>query len=124
MRIEVPVAEVVDRLSILLLKTERLPNPMQRANARKEYELLGLAWEESEQPELETLAEWHALCEVNAQLWDVEDALRLHEAAGDFGPEFIGRARAVYHCNDRRAALKRALNLRLKSDLIEEKSYG
>ena len=64
---------------------------------------------------------------MNAALWDVEDALRLHEARGEFGPEFVARARSVYTINDRRAALKRAINLRLGSELVEEKvlpAYG
>jgi hypothetical protein len=124
MQIPVPVAEVIDRITILLLKTERLVHPMRRANARKEYEMLVDAWSNSGQPPLETLDHYHALYEVNAALWEVEDALRHHERSIDFGAEFVELARSVYRLNDRRAAIKRELNLTLNSPLIEEKSYG
>ena len=63
------------------------------------------------------------LARVNEALWEVEDRLRMAEAAGSFGDAFIADARSVYRRNDRRAALKRALNLRLGSTLIEEKVH-
>ena len=61
---------------------------------------------------------------INEQLWDVEDAIRLCEAKGDFGPDFIRLARSVYRTNDLRAAIKREINTLLGSDLVEEKSYA
>lgn len=69
------------------------------------------------------LPERALLTQVNIQLWEVEDRLREREAAQDFGPEFVSEARSVYQINDRRAALKRSVNLTLGSDLVEVKSY-
>jgi hypothetical protein len=65
-----------------------------------------------------------ALRTINGRLWDIEDAIRRHERARDFGPGFIALARAVYQANDRRAAIKRQINDLLGSALIEEKSYA
>jgi hypothetical protein len=64
-----------------------------------------------------------ALQAINETLWQVEDDLRDHERRGDFGPGFVDLARAVYRNNDRRAAIKREINQRFNSDLVEEKSY-
>jgi hypothetical protein len=61
---------------------------------------------------------------TNLKLWDIEDALRLHEADGDFGADFVELARQVYQTNDRRAAIKKAINILFKSAIIEEKSYA
>lgn len=124
MKVETPLADVLDRLTILDLKVARLPRPEARANAGREREALAHAWREHGLPEPDSLPEVADLAAVNAALWEVEDALRACEAAGDFGAGFVARARSVYLLNDRRASLKRALNLRLGSRLIEEKSYG
>jgi hypothetical protein len=124
MKVETPLADVLDRLTILDLKVERLPRPEARANAERERDALLAAWRAHDLPEPGSVPELPELAAVNLALWDVEDALRAHESAGDFGADFVARARAVYQLNDRRAALKRALNLRLGSRLVEEKSYG
>lgn len=118
--IPVPLGEVVDRISILRIKCARFEDPARRASSARELALLEDRWSASGHeppPELE------ALEEVNGLLWDVEDALRRHEAAGDFGQAFVGLARQVYHLNDRRAALKRAVSERLGSELVEQKEY-
>ena len=124
MKVETPLADVLDRLTILALKVERLPTAAARANATRERDALREAWRTEGLPAPESLDDYAALAAVNDALWAVEDALRAHERDGDFGPEFVARARSVYALNDRRAALKRALNLALGSRLVEEKSYG
>lgn len=122
MKVEVSLGEVVDKISILTLKVRKLHGEALQ-NVQREHDGLRSAWQQGGLPSLEELPEWDPLCRVNAALWEVEDALRNHEARGDFGQEFVARARSVYRLNDERAALKRTLNLRLGSTLIEEKSY-
>lgn len=119
MPVHVPVSigELLDRITILALKCPRV-GPDARPRLEAELAALEATWSAAGLPEVPERA---ALAEVNAALWDVEDRLRRHEAAGDFGSAFVALARSVYRLNDRRAALKRAVNLRLVSDLVEEK---
>lgn len=124
MKVDVPLGDVVDKITILDIKLRKLRREAALDNVRRERAALANAWSEAGLPELQELPEWGPLGEVNAQLWEVEDALREREAAADFGEAFVAEARSVYRLNDRRAALKRALNERLGSDLIEEKSYA
>ncbi|MCB9671020.1 MAG: hypothetical protein H6736_10715 [Alphaproteobacteria bacterium] len=121
MRIDVPDADVVDRITILELKVRRLATGREAAQA----ELDGLLadWRAQGAAPLESLHELSALRAVNEELWDVEEELRAMERAGDFGPEFVARARSVYHLNDERAQLKRAINVATSSTLVEQKSY-
>ncbi len=120
----VPVSwgELLDKLSILEIKRDRISAPAARANVVAELEAVRTA----AAPALATAqiaADMDELREVNRRLWDIEDAIRAEEAAGRFGDAFIALARAVYGTNDRRAAVKRRLNQRLGSALVEEKSY-
>ncbi|HEY8120695.1 MAG TPA: DUF6165 family protein [Myxococcota bacterium] len=115
--------ELLDKLTILRLKSERIAEPEKRANVERELALLEAVWRA--QPRAEELrAEEAALVRVNAALWDVEDALRALEAEQRFDAEFVALARSVYRHNDERAALKRRVSARLGSALIEEKSYA
>ncbi|MBN2799381.1 MAG: hypothetical protein JXX28_09565 [Deltaproteobacteria bacterium] len=127
LRVEVPLGEVVDRLTILDLKISRLPSADARANALRERDALREAWRScglgAQAGQAEEQLEWRPLSEVNLRLWEVEDALRHHEALQRFDGDFVSLARSVYQLNDERAALKRAINLRLGSRLVEEKSY-
>lgn len=118
-----PLGEVVDRLTILGLKLERVADGEGRARVGALRDALAAAWQGAGLPPWESLPELEALVEVNAALWATEDALRLHEARGDFGPEFVKRARTVYRLNDRRAALKADIDRRLGSALHEPKVY-
>jgi hypothetical protein len=120
--VEVSPGELLDKLTILEIKSERIADPRKRENVRTELAALAAARETLEpSPRLaELVAQLKA---VNEALWDIEDAIRLCERDGDFGPRFIELARSVYRTNDRRAALKRAINELLSSSLIEEKSY-
>jgi len=124
--ISVPISpgELLDRLTILEIKAERITDAIKRTNVEFERRNLeALAAEvlpgDSEIDRLR--AEIRA---INAALWDIEDAIRDHERRGEFGPSFIELARAVYRTNDRRAALKRAVNDHLGSTIVEEKSYA
>ena len=120
----VPVSwgELLDKISILEIKSERIVAQPARANVEKELALLaavgaGLAAEPR-------LAGWkRELKQVNETLWVIEDRIREKEAAASFDAEFVELARAVYQNNDRRARIKREINLSLGSQLIEEKSY-
>ena len=123
MKVDLPLGDVVDRVTILQIKLTRLPGDDQRANVRRELTALIGEWKDCQLREMDSLDEWHGLADVNRQLWDIEDRIRDHERRQDFGPTIIDLARSVYRLNDRRAALKRAINHELGSALIEEKSY-
>jgi len=124
MKVETSTGNVADRISILLLKLERIPDEDARAHIERELAALVAAWEEAALPPRGDLAPWPRLHDVNRHLWEVEDALRRHEAEGDFGPEFIALARSVYRLNDERAALKRQISEATGSVFVDQKSYG
>ncbi len=124
MTLLVPVSwgELLDKISILEIKSERMTDAAALANVRRE--LAALAAVRDRTPlSAEARAETAELKAVNEQLWVIEDQIRDCERAQDFGPKFIELARAVYHTNDRRAAIKRTLNRLCGSELVEEKSY-
>ena len=122
--IPVSPGDLLDRLTILRIKAARLGDRAQRANVIHERDLLERIADRHirADPAIEKLTE--ELTGINGDLWDVEDDLRGMEDRGDFGAGFIALARSVYQLNDERAALKRRINLRLGSSIIEEKSYG
>lgn len=122
-RVPVSVGELLDKVSILRIKTERIDDASKVANVQKELDALNV---EIEQLGFNTVAleGWvDELVEINSKLWVIEDDIRACEARQDFGEEFIGLARAVYRTNDVRAQIKRKINEASGSDLIEEKSY-
>jgi hypothetical protein len=118
------IGDLIDRITILQIKYERIAEEGKRANVRRELDLLEAEARSADVvgSAVETLAE--DLGEVNSQLWEVEDALRACERSGDFGPRFVALARSVYALNDERAALKRMINGLFDSTLMEEKSYA
>lgn len=117
--------EALDKLAILAIKAERLADAQKLAHVQREAAVLQEAVAPLVAAHAAALAPLLAeLGEVNLRLWEVEDALRLHERRGDFGAEFVRLARAVYHTNDRRAAVKLAINTLLGSDIAEQKSYA
>ena len=124
--IEVPVAtgELIDKITILEIKMERIPDAAKLANVRAELDLLQARRDSvlPRDPVLELLAQ--RLKAVNERLWDLEDQIRDCETRQDFGPEFVSVARRIYRSNDERAALKREINIASGSKLIEEKSYA
>ena len=114
--------ELLDKLTILRIKAQRIADPAKRANVARELAALEAIWQR--QPRAAELREEEAaLARVNAALWEVEDALRALEAAQRFDAEFVALARSVYRHNDERAALKRRVSEKLGSSLLEEKSY-
>ncbi|MAT65940.1 MAG: hypothetical protein CMN57_09880 [Gammaproteobacteria bacterium] len=121
--IEVGAGELIDKLTILRIKSERMRDPAKLANVRHEFGVLSRVRDEKlpAAPELDRLED--ALQQVNAALWEIEDAIRDCEARGDFGERFIELARSVYMQNDRRAELKKAINALCGSRIVEEKSY-
>ncbi len=124
--ISVPVSfgELLDKMAILQIKTERMSDPAKIANVRRELESLQATWNHSDESKIdiaETLAE---LKKVNEQLWEIEDEIRDLEREKRFDKQFIELARRVYITNDERARLKRVVNGKLGSALVEEKSYA
>jgi hypothetical protein len=122
--VPVPVGELVDKITILEIKSERMTDAAQLANVRRELVALRAA-AGSIACDAQVLR-WHTaeLKRVNEMLWDIEDSIRACEAQGDFGERFVALARAVYRNNDERARLKRAINLAAGSRFVEEKSYA
>lgn len=121
--VEIAAGELLDKLTILQIRSERVTDVEKLRNIRRELVVLLAARDRSLKitPELDTLT--GQLKAVNEHLWDIENAIRSCEADRDFGPRFIDLARAVYRTNDRRADLKRQINELVGSPLVEEKEY-
>jgi hypothetical protein len=122
--IGVAPGELIDKLTILEIKAERVADPQRRAHVRQEQELVAAAVDGAIVASAELLALRSELRAVNEALWDVEEAIRECDRRGDFGASFVALAQSVYRTNDRRAALKRQINELLHSELVEEKEYG
>jgi len=120
MKIEVSNGEIIDKLTIIQIKLERIKDKAKLENLQKEYKILAEA-SSSIMNQDDPL--YIALYQVNCDLWETEDRIRDLERRKDFGSDFISTAREVYLKNDRRSELKREINLRTSSGLIEEKSY-
>ena len=123
--IHVPVSpgEVLDKITILEIKSERMSDAEKVANVRVELELLQETWASSVEED-SVIVDLHAqLKEINEALWEIEDDIRDKERAKEFDERFIELARSVYFTNDRRSQVKKDLNLHLGSEIIEEKSY-
>lgn len=121
LNVTLPYGEIVDRIVILELKCARIDDPKRREAAVTLRDSLRSSWERAALPTIETLPEYAALAAVNAELWEVEDALRACERAHRFDSDFIALARRVYLANDRRAQLKAAIDAALGSPLSEPK---
>ena len=121
----VPVSpgELIDKITILEIKRERLRDPQRQVFVLRELDLLSAARDR----QIKQLAELDRLTRdlraTNERLWDVEDQIRACETVNDFGPRFVELARAVYRENDHRANLKREINMLLGSELVEQKQY-
>jgi hypothetical protein len=122
MQIDISTGELVDKVSILKIKSRKIQDPKKLKNIHKELQLLSRKMESAgitfESPEYQHLEN------INQALWDIEDRIRTKEAEKVFDEEFIQLARSVYFKNDERAALKRNINVSSGSDLVEEKSYA
>jgi uncharacterized protein DUF6165 len=121
--IEVSPGELIDRLTILEIKLDRIDDAQKRRNVEIEHAALRAAYE-AHVPASTTLAALvDGLREVNLRLWTIEDDIRDCESRQEFGQAFVALARSVYLSNDRRSELKREINALLGSRLREEKSY-
>ena len=123
--IQVPVSpgEVLDKITILEIKSERMDDPDKLANVRRELELLQGTWQQTVDDD-ETISRIHAeLKSINEALWEIEDDIRDKERAREFDNRFVELARSVYVTNDQRANAKKELNIYLGSEIVEEKSY-
>jgi Flp pilus assembly protein TadD len=121
--VEVAPGELIDKITILEIKSERITEAAALEHVRAELAVLRAAHEEALEPSEALRALTAELKAVNTTLWEIEDEIRLCEARGDFGPRFVELARSVYQQNDRRAALKRQVNELLGSELMEEKVF-
>jgi hypothetical protein len=121
----VPISpgELLDKITILRIKSARMHDAAKLANVRRELSLLEKTWKESGAAATDLGAEEAALARVNEKLWVIEDEIRDEERAQRFDEKFVELARAVYVTNDERAAIKKRINTRLGSSIVEEKSY-
>ena len=124
--LKVPISpgEMLDKITILRIKSARMTDPQKLANVRLELDALEHTWSASAYAKADIEAEIAALLKVNERLWVIEDDIRDKERAQAFDAEFIRLARAVYFENDERAAIKRRINVKLDSSIVEEKSYA
>ena len=123
LKVEVSVGELLDKITILEIKSERITDPSKLTNVNKELGILRQTWADSPLSSQNVTPQIAHLKRVNEALWDIEDNIRRKEAQQKFDDEFISLARSVYHQNDDRAAVKKEINTLLGSDLVEEKSY-
>ena len=123
--IKVPISpgELLDKITILRIKSERMSDPVKVSNVRLELRTLEDTWSASAYAKIDIDSEVKALLRVNERLWVIEDDIRDKERTQAFDAEFIRLARAVYFENDERAAIKRRINTPLGSSIVEEKSY-
>ena len=120
MKIEVPIGDIVDKLSILSIKQKKISDPDKLININTEYVYLhNIVFNDLNITE----ADYDELLLVNEQLWNIEDSIRIKEKNKEFDADFIKLARLVYVTNDIRFKVKQTINLKYKSEFIEEKSY-
>jgi hypothetical protein len=121
----VPVSpgELIDKMTILRIKADRMTDPAKLAHVRTELAVLESTWRNCAYAGRDVRAEEAALRAVNEKLWDIEDRIRRKEHDRQFDAEFIELARSVYINNDQRSAIKKRLNTDLGSAIVEEKSY-
>jgi len=122
-QIDVSYGELIDKITILEIKFERIGDAEKLKNIERELAILNDAWlRTGVDPEV-IVGQRADLKAINETLWDIEDRIRQKEADKSFDQDFIEIARSVYRANDERSRVKRAINERLGSSLVEEKSY-
>jgi len=121
LKIDISIGELVDKVTILSIKLEKISDSSKVINVRKEYELLlkpmtdcGIGTDSEE---------FLTLKDVNLKLWEIEDRIRVKEVEQAFDREFIDLARSIYFINDKRAEIKKRINLATGSELVEEKEF-
>ena len=123
-KVELSVGELIDKISILQIKAERIIDRSKLENINKELDVLMSLWKDSINSNNNLESEINDLKAINEELWDIEDKIRDKERNQAFDKGFIELARAVYITNDKRADIKRIINSKTGSELIEEKSYS
>jgi hypothetical protein len=123
-RVPISPGEMLDKITILRIKSTRMTDPQKLRNVRAELDALQETWAASVYAHADIAADEAALLAVNERLWVIEDDIRDKERAQCFDARFIELARSVYFENDARAAIKRRINIKLGSGLVEEKSYS
>ena len=123
-KVELAYGELLDKVTILQIKSERISDESKLSNVNKELNLLNDLWKSDKKSSVDISEEFTALKDINEKIWDIEDGIRDKERVKEFDQEFIELARSVYFSNDTRAEIKRDINLKLGSDLLEEKSYS
>jgi len=121
--IEISIGEFWDKITILQIKADRIKDKDKLINITKELNQLVDHWEKSSHNEIGIDAELKKLRHINEQLWDIEDNIRDKELAQEFDDVFVELARSVYFTNDKRAEVKKEINKKMGSSLVEEKSY-
>lgn len=122
-QIDISVGELLDKITILQIKQERMDDAGKLENVKKELHVLQMQWKSSSYISINLDDQIDALKKINESLWEIEDKIRLKENEQKFDAEFIALARSVYVTNDKRAEIKRLINSKTGSDLVEEKSY-
>jgi len=124
-QILIPISpgELLDKITILEIKSERIESAEKKANVNNELGMLNKVWADTVTQDAEIISMRAELKSINENLWDIEDDIRDEERAKRFTEKFIELARSVYVTNDLRADVKKRINLHLKSDIVEEKSY-
>tara|TARA_B110000014_G_C19572305_1_gene304808 strand:- start:82 stop:483 length:402 start_codon:yes stop_codon:yes gene_type:complete len=120
---EISAGELLDKISILEIKAEKINDKVSKKEVQKEYEILKKIQNSSINFDGEIKKLFNSLKVVNISLWNIEDKLRIHEKNKDFGDRFIELAREVYFNNDKRAKIKFEINKILKSNIVEIKQY-
>jgi Family of unknown function (DUF6165) len=123
MKIEVSIGEIADKYTILTIKSFEILDEQKQINIKKEWKYINSVIKESF-PDLAADPLTHRLLDINRQLWVVEDSLRDCENDREFDKLFVFLARQVYRLNDQRADIKKQINIKYKSDIVEEKSYN
>ncbi len=121
--IPISPGELLDKITILQIKSERIADPTKVANVRTELEMLDKVWRQAVDEDDAIAALTAELKSINEALWEIEDDIRDEERNRRFDERFIELARAVYVTNDERANAKKKVNLHLNSSIVEEKSY-
>lgn len=121
--IPVSVGELIDKITILSIKLNRIVDPEQKKNVLNEFHQLNKIAETQLKPKVGLDVLYKQLYQINEMLWDIENAKRQHEKDYNFNQEFIELARQVYKKNDVRAKIKKEINLLMGSEIIEEKQH-
>ena len=124
-QILIPISpgELLDKITILEIKSARITSAEKKSNVNNELDMLNKVWGDAITQDTDIVSMRAELKNINETLWDIEDDIRDEERANRFGEKFIELARSVYVTNDLRADVKKRVNLHLKSDIVEEKSY-